>query len=634
SDEGRATAGAITAAMTGTAYATSAEIAGELGPFEGYAANAEAMLRVIRNHRRAAHGEAGGYEGLNTDPPPLDADACPFEGLAEAARTAWDDALESGQRHGYRNAQATVIAPTGTIGLVMDCDTTGIEPDFALVKFKKLAGGGYFKIINSLVPEALAALGYDEGKVETIERYAVGRGTLKGSPAIGHEALAAKGFTPEMVGTLEAALPSAFDIRFVFNRWTLGEDACREALGLDDSALESSDLLDALGFSRAEIEAANLYCGGAMTVEGAPELRDEHLPVFDCANPCGRNGIRYLSTESHIRMLGAVQPYISGAISKTVNMANDATVQDCIDAYLLSWSLGLKANALYRDGSKLSQPLAATALGGDLAEDIVEGPGAARATVLAERIVERRLIERRRLPDRRKGYTQKATVGNHKVYLRTGEYDDGKLGEIFIDMHKEGAAFRSLMNNFAIGISIGLQYGVPLEEYVEAFTFTRFEPSGMVEGNDAIKMSTSILDYLFRELAISYLGRGDLSHVMSDDLRPDSLGAGESEAALTERERGQPIPTAASRGFVRDNLYVLSGGRKETASNAREAAGAAFVEAPMPAWVGAGSHDAAIRHARMLGYDGDACGGCGNFTMVRNGTCMKCMTCGQTDGCS
>ena len=329
-----------------------------------------------------------------------------------------------------------------------------------------------------------------------------------------------------------------------------------------------------------------------------------------------------------------MQPFISGAISKTVNMANGATVQDCIDAYLLSWRLGLKANALYRDGSKLSQPLAATALGGDLAEEVAEEPAAARAAVLAERIVERRLIERRRLPDRRKGYTQKATVGNHKVYLRTGEYDDGKLGEIFIDMHKEGAAFRSLMNNFAIGISIGLQYGVPLEEYVEAFTFTRFEPSGLVEGNDAIKMSTSILDYLFRELAISYLGRGDLSHVMSDDLRPDSLGAGENEAALAEREMGQPIPTAASRGFVRDNLYVLSGGRTETASLAQEAVEASFVEAPLPAAVAAGSHDAAVRHARMLGYEGDACGSCGNFTMVRNGTCMKCMTCGQTDGCS
>ncbi len=635
SNEGRAAAGAITALMTGTAYATSAEIAGELGPFAGYAANAESMLRVIRNHRRAAHGGTEGYEGLNTKPQPLDSGACPFDDLAAAAGAAWDDALAAGERHGYRNAQATVIAPTGTIGLVMDCDTTGIEPDFALVKFKKLAGGGYFKIINSLVPAALAALGYDSARVEAIERYAVGRGTLKGAPAIGHDALAAKGFTPEMIDALEAALPGAFDIRFVFNRWTLGEEACREALGLTDEQLESGDLLDALGFSKEEIEAANLHCGGAMTVEGAPDLSEEHLAVFDCANPCGRNGTRHLSTESHIRMLGAVQPFISGAISKTVNMANGATVQDCIEAYRLSWSLGLKANALYRDGSKLSQPLAATALGEDLAEEIAEMPAAARAPVLAERIVERRLIERKRLPDRRKGYTQKATVGNHKVYLRTGEYDDGKLGEIFIDMHKEGAAFRSLMNNFAIGISIGLQYGVPLEEYVEAFTFTRFEPSGLVEGNDAIKMSTSILDYLFRELAISYLGRGDLSHVMPDDVRPDSLGGGENEAALADREMGQPIPTAASRGFVRDNLYVISPGRPaETALRTQDdEAGEDAVAEPVRVSASGGSATA-IRRARMMGYEGDACGSCGNFTMVRNGTCMKCMTCGQTDGCS
>ncbi len=633
SETGRAAAGAVAALMTGAAYAASAEMAGELGPFQGYPANAAAMLRVIRNHRRAAYGSSGGYEALSTRPQPLNAASCPFEGLAEAARAAWDDALNAGERHGYRNAQATVIAPTGTIGLVMDCDTTGIEPDFALVKFKKLAGGGYFKIINSLVPEALAALGYDEDRIEAIERYAVGRGTLRGAPALGHEALAAKGFTPAMLDAVEAALPGAFDIRFAFNRWTLGEEACREALGLSDAQLDSGDLLEALGFSGPEIDAANLYCGGAMTVEGAPELHPDHLAVFDCANPCGRTGVRHLSTESHIRMLGAVQPFISGAISKTVNMANHATVQDCIEAYLLSWRLGLKANALYRDGSKLSQPLASGALGDDLVEEVAEAPAAARAQILAERIVERRLIERRRLPDRRKGYTQKATVGNHKVYLRTGEYDDGKLGEIFIDMHKEGAAFRSLMNNFAIAISIGLQYGVPLEEYVEAFVFTRFEPSGLVEGNDAIKMSTSILDYMFRELAISYLGRGDLSHVMADDLRPDSLGGGEKEAALAERKMGQPIPTAASRGFVRDNLYVLSGGRAGASADGRDAAELPLAAGPLPVVAG-GGRNAAVRQARMLGFEGDACGGCGNFTMVRNGTCMKCITCGQTDGCS
>ena len=615
SPEGRAAAAAIAALMTATAYEASADMARALGPFREYSANREAMLRVIRNHRRAAHGEREGYEGLHTLPQPLDDDACPFRGLVPAARAAWDSALASGTEHGFRNAQATVIAPTGTIGLVMDCDTTGIEPDFALVKFKTLAGGGYLKIINSLVPAALAVLGYDHGQISDIERYAIGHGTLTGSPALNHDALAAKGFTPAMIEAVEAALPSAFDIRFAFTPGVLGIDACREELGLDEALLEKGNLLEALGFPAEEIEAANLYCSGAMTVEGAPHLREEDLPVFDCANPCGRLGTRHLSTESHIRMLGAVQPFISGAISKTVNMPNGATVQDCADAYMLSWRLGLKANALYRDGSKLSQPLAAALLSDDPVEDDPAEAPARRVPVIAERLV--RHIERDRLPHRRKGYTQKATVGNHKVYLRTGEYDDGQLGEIFIDMHKEGAAFRSLMNNFAIAISIGLQYGVPLEEFVEAYVFTRFEPSGMVEGNATIKMSTSVLDYIFRELAISYLGRGDLAHAAPEDLRPDSLGGGEQEAALRDRKMGEPIPASASRGFTRDNLYLLPGGQAD----------ASRTEAP-------DARTAAIRQARLMGFEGDACGGCGNFTMVRNGTCLKCTTCGQTDGCS
>ena len=615
SPQGRAAAGAIAALMTATAYETSADLARALGSFREYPANRGAMLRVIRNHRRAAYGEREGYEGLHTLPQPLDDSACPFQGITTAARAAWDAALASGTEHGFRNAQVTVIAPTGTIGLVMDCDTTGIEPDFALVKFKTLAGGGYFKIINSLVPAALAVLGYDHAQISDIERYAIGHGTLAGAPALDHDALAAKGFTPGMIDAVEAALPGAFDIRFAFTPGVLGLDACRDAFNLDDARLEKGDLLEALGFPVEDIDAANLYCGGAMTVEGAPHLRDEDLPVFDCANPCGRLGTRYLSTESHIRMLGAVQPFISGAISKTVNMPSGATVQDCTDAYMLSWRLGLKANALYRDGSKLSQPLAAALLSDDRVEDGPDETPARRVPVIAERLVRR--IERDRLPHRRKGYTQKATVGNHKVYLRTGEYDDGRIGEIFIDMHKEGAAFRSLMNNFAIAISIGLQYGVPLEEFVEAYVFTRFEPSGMVEGNATIKMSTSVLDYIFRELAISYLGRGDLAHAVPEDLLPDSLGGGEQEAALRVRKMGDPLPATASRGFTRDNLYLLPGG--QTDANRTEAPDA---------------RHAAVRQARLMGFEGDACGGCGNFTMVRNGTCLKCMTCGQTDGCS
>ncbi|MBA70883.1 MAG: ribonucleoside-diphosphate reductase, adenosylcobalamin-dependent, partial [Rhizobiales bacterium] len=359
SAEGRAICGALTAIMTGVSYATSAEMAGELGPFPGYKDNAKNMLRVIRNHRRAAHGEANGYEGLSVNPVPLVHGECPDPDLITHATAAWDKALELGEKNGYRNAQSTVIAPTGTIGLVMDCDTTGIEPDFALVKFKKLAGGGYFKIINQAVPEALRTLGYSESQLAEIEAYAVGHGNLNQAPAVNPGSLKAKGFTDDKIEALNTALKSAFDIKFAFNKWTLGEDFCKDVLGFSDEQLNdfTFEVLPALGFSKKDIEAANIHICGAMTLEGAPHLKTEHYPVFDCANPCGKIGKRYLSVDSHIRMMAAAQPFISGAISKTINMANEATVEDCKNAYMLSWKLGLKANALYRDGSKLSQPL-------------------------------------------------------------------------------------------------------------------------------------------------------------------------------------------------------------------------------------------------------------------------------------
>jgi len=625
SAEGRALTGAITALMTGTAYATSAEMAAQLGAFEGFSANRGHMLRVIRNHRAAAFGTA--YEGLSISPAPLDTAACPDQSLVEAARAAWDAALTEGKAHGYRNAQVTVLAPTGTIGLVMDCDTTGIEPDFALVKFKKLAGGGYFKIINRAVPQALAKLGYDAGEIEAITRYAVGHQTLKGAPGINHETLKDLGFERSQIDAVEQNLASAFDIKFAFNKWTLGEDFCRHVLGFSEEELSdfTFDMLSRLGFSKEDVAAANLHCCGAMTLEGAPGLSPEHLPVFDCASACGLVGKRFLSVESHIRMMAAAQPFISGAISKTINMASSTSVEDCQKAYLLSWTLGLKANALYRDGSKLSQPLASSIIG-EIEAIEEDRPAQERSLAVAERIVER-IVERQavtsrhKLPQRRKGYTQKASVGGHKVYLRTGEYDDGSLGEIFLDMHKEGAAFRSVMNNFAIAISIGLQYGVPLEEYVDAFTFTRFEPSGPVEGNDAIKMATSILDYVFRELAVSYLGRHDLAHAEPEAARFDTLGKGEAEGrrAAEPAIEEEALKTAmgfASTGYTRGNLYVLSGGMA-------------------PQTPGGPSSDAERRaEARIKGYEGDACSECGNFTLVRNGTCLKCNTCGTTTGCS
>jgi ribonucleoside-diphosphate reductase alpha chain len=660
SAKGRAIAGALTAIMTGTAYATSAEMARLMGAFPGFAANREAMLRVIRNHRRAAYGLREGYEALSIPPVALDAAALPAA-LAEAACRAWDRALELGERYGYRNAQVSVIAPTGTIGLVMDCDTTGIEPDFALVKFKKLAGGGYFKIINQTVPLALRTLGYDEAAVSRIVSHAVGHGSLAAAPAINHQTLAARGFAAGDLQRLDQAIATAFDIRFVFTRYNLGDSFCRDVLGLDASQLEDPrlDILARLGFTRSDIAAANVHACGTMSVEHAPDLRSEHLTVFDCANICGRDGTRYLSAESHIRMMAAAQPFVSGAISKTINMPNAATVEDCRKAYEMSWKLGLKANALYRDGSKLSQPLSAMILGDDLAanDDLVELPPVARAPIIAERIVER-VVEREvragreRLPQRRKGYTQKAIVGGHKVYLRTGEYEDGRVGEIFVDMHKEGAAFRSLMNNFAIAISIGLQYGVPLEEFVEAYTFTRFEPSGMVEGNDAIKMSTSVLDYIFRELAISYLGRNDLSHVEQADLRPDGVGRGEIQGELpgagtdAAEAAAAAVSRIASVGYMRSNLYVLNGRNGGNVAIAAEA----FAASPLPngmtdgpavalapnaqAAVVVSAAPGAALTAKLKGFEGDACPECGNFTMVRNGTCLKCTTCGGTTGCS
>ena len=668
SAQGRAIAGALTAIMTGTAYATSAEMAGLMGAFPGFAANREPMLRVIRNHRRAAFGSGEAYEGLSIAPQALDAANCSDSRLIAAARRVWDRALALGERHGYRNAQVSVIAPTGTIGLVMDCDTTGIEPDFALVKFKKLAGGGYFKIINQTVPLALRTLGYDEPAIRRIVDHAVGHGSLASAPAINHESLSSRGFDAATLERVDQAIGTAFDIRFAFSRYTLGEVFCREALGLDDETLVDPklDILSRLGFSRGDIAAANIHACGTMSIESAPDLKREHLSVFDCANPCGRDGKRCLSAESHIRMMAAAQPFVSGAISKTVNMPNAATVEDCRKAYEMSWKLGLKANALYRDGSKLSQPLSAMALGDDIAanDDLADLPPVARVPVIAERIVER-IVEREvragreRLPQRRKGYTQKANVGGHKVYLRTGEYEDGRVGEIFVDMHKEGAAFRSLMNNFAIAISIGLQYGVPLEEFVEAYTFTRFEPSGMVEGNDAIKMSTSVLDYIFRELAISYLGRNDLAHVEQADLRPDGVGRGEVQGELpmpgtdAAHAAAAAVSRIASVGYMRSNLYVLNGRTAGNAAIAHEAiVGAALPNGLTDGPAVASAHIAKAAAvgvavgeaspsslgqalvAKLKGFEGDACPECGNFTMVRNGTCLKCTTCGGTTGCS
>ncbi|MEE9386615.1 MAG: vitamin B12-dependent ribonucleotide reductase [Nannocystaceae bacterium] len=657
----------VTALMTAACYAISAEMAEKLGVFAGFRDNRGAMLRVMRNHRRAVFDRpAAEYEGLSTLPRGIVHKQCPRE-LLQAAQAEWDLALRLGEEHGYRNAQVTVIAPTGTIGLLMDCDTTGIEPDFALVKFKKLAGGGYFKIINQSVPAALERLGYSDSQVRDIVRYSKGSGTLAGSPTVTHAELRAKGFDSERIAKLEAELGQAFEIGFAFNRFTLGDGFCRDKLGLGDDQLSDPafDMLHSLGFSTEAVRRANDFVCGSMTLEGAPHLRDEHLGVFDCANKCGRYGTRFIAPMAHVHMMAAAQPFLSGAISKTINMPRDASISDVDEVYRAAWTSAVKALAVYRDGSKLSQPLAATfdlGMEDDGADEMANDVAASQPEQIKKithRIVHRYIAKRRRMPDRRGGYTQKATIGGHKVYIHTGEYRDGSLGEIFIDMHKEGAAFRSLMNCFAIAISLGMQYGVPLEEYVDAFVFTRFEPNGIVSGHPQIKMSTSIIDYIFRELAVSYLDRHDLAHVAVDDLAPDAMGEEipeYKEEEVVEERVETPGPLHLTMHVPRSSHLLLGAtGKIEVEDRTSSASGTASAsetrnspEAPtMATRPAAGSGQAPavaietakvvgnkVRVARMQGYEGDACDSCGCFTLVRNGSCLKCVSCGGTSGCS
>lgn len=637
SDRGRAIAGAITALMCGEAYATSASLAKALGPFEAYGRNKEHMLRVIRNHRRAAYdAPAGEYEGLTVKPVGINEQHCPAE-LVTAAREAWDRALDLGEKNGYRNAQVTVIAPTGTISLVMNCDTTGIEPDFAVVKYKKLSGGGYFKIVNQSVKKALGHLGYSRQQMHEIERYCVGHATLQGAPHINWESLKQKGLTPDKIDAIEKQLPNAFELKFAFNRFVLGEEFCRGVLGFTEAQLDDPkfDLLKALGFSRQEIAEANDFVCGTMTTEGAPHLRKEHYAVFDCASKCGKRGTRFISARAHLRMMAAAQPFISGAISKTINMPNEATVAEVRQAYDESWGLMLKAIALYRDGSKLSQPLNASADGEDEVasvlgreeQDVDETRGLRE---LQEKIVASYKLRKRDLPHKRLGFTEEARVGGHKIYLRTGEYGDGTLGEIFVDMYKEGAGYRSLLNCFAIAVSKGLQYGVPLEEFVDTFTFTRFEPSGVVQGNENIKNSTSILDYVFRVLGYEYLGREDLVHYnpQGHATRPE-LTQGQKQLATY-------LPPTASRMPPEMRMAHPSGLPAAPATSV-SAPAATFSQHGKDFTRGAdeaGGNAEKIADAKAQGYTGEQCLNCGSMKVKRNGSCAVCADCGETTGCS
>ena len=613
--------GAITAIMTGEAYRTSAEMAGELGAFPGYERNHEHMLRVIRNHRRAAVA-ASDYEGLTIKPLPINQESAPKDLLTHAT-AAWDEALELGLKNGYRNAQVSVLAPTGTIGLLMDCDTTGIEPDFSLVKFKKLAGGGYFKIINQSIPFALKKLGYSQSQIDDMILYCLGRGSLKGAPFIGRDALKAKGFSDAVLDGIEKDLPQTFDITFAFNKWTLGEDFCIKVLGIKKEVLDSPDcnILRLMGYSKEQVDAANEYVTGTMTLEGAPHLKEEHLPVFDCANRCGRKGQRFISTDGHIMMMAAAQPFISGAISKTINLPYEAGLTDVGGAYKKSWQLMLKANALYRDGSKLSQPLNATAAEWLEAVEIAETP-VEKIKEITTRVVTEYIRKRRPLPGRRAGYTQKVKIDGHSIYLRTGNYEDGQLGEIFLDINKEGTLLRSMMNCFAVAVSLGLQYGVPLEEFVEVFTFSRFEPNGMVMGHDNIKRATSIIDFIFRDLAINYLGRHDLAHIAPEEVNEPR--AGKSMAVATGSHSAENL--GANTVVVNRQAFAATanaGAAKTTTSMST----ASFDETVYDRYN-------ARNEARIKGYEGDPCPECGALTLVRNGSCLKCDSCGTTSGCS
>jgi ribonucleoside-diphosphate reductase alpha chain len=654
SDEGRAVAGALTSVLTGYSYATSAEIAGVTGPFPRFGENREPMLRVIRNHRRAAYNDHD-FESVSHLVMGIDPEFCP-EDLLTAARNSWDLALELGEANGYRNAQATVLAPTGTIGLVMDCDTTGVEPDFSLIKFKKLAGGGYFKIVNQSVTPALAHLGYDADQITDVVEYIVGTSSLDGAPHINRETLTAKGFDEKDLDKVEAALTSVFELRHAFNVFTFGEETLqRLGYGVDEYTGWDFNMLRALGFTQTEINEANDHICGRQTIEGAPHIKEEHLVVFDTANKNGKYGTRFIHHNGHIKMMAAAQPFISGAISKTINMPNEITVEDIEEAYRMSWELGLKAMAIYRDGSKAAQPLNSTSDEGEQNED--EAP-AISAAVEAEKAIHwgnlppgisptqayRQGMKPPRflLPARRNGYNQEARIGGHKVFLRTGEYDDGTLGEIFIDLAKEGATLKGILSCFAIAVSKGLQYGVPLEEFVDTFTFQTFEPRGMVEGHPNIKMANSIVDYVFRALGVEYLERDELAQVppnrdmeLSGPIKGLAAEAGTPlELFDAAAEADVEVVQRAAEFVDTDSLPVSSPRSEATLGEvARRPGGGTMVEMTETKVVTAaeaGMVDSALKE--NMG-DAPVCSNCGHMT-IRNGSCYVCLTCGDTTGCS
>jgi len=604
----------------------------------------------MRNHRRAAYNaQPEEYEGLTVTPRGIDPNYCPEYLLAEA-QDCWDKVVSEGEKFGFRNAQATVIAPTGTIGIVMDCDTTGIEPDFALVKFKTLAGGGMLRIINQSVPVALDRLGYDSVQSKEIVDYVIGTGTFEDAPGINRESLIRKGLTNNIIDSLESQISNFTSLGLLVTPSTVGADFCVDKLRVKSEFLDdwNFDLLGHLGYTEEQITEANDYVFGKLTIEGAPHIRESDLAVFDCANKCGQYGTRFIDWSAHINMMAAAQPFISGAISKTINMPHESTIDDIKQVYMDSWRAMIKANALYRDSSKLSQPLmSGTVLKVDIKEEdelmsesmvnteqAVETMASALPTPdavpLARKIVTRYIAQRRKLPNKRKGYIQKAKIGGHNVYLHTGEYDDGTIGEVFIDMHKEGAAFKALTNAFAIAVSLGLQHGVPLKEFVDAFVFTRFEPNGPVIGNERIKMSTSILDYIFRDLAVNYLDRNDLAHVKPEDLKPDIVRSeGETETEQNLNSGLNPAGEAVDGHEIQLTLDDMDPVTADTSSFQSTVTELSTTNAPLLS-----GDSSIVKEAEKFGFEGDPCPECGQFTLVSNGSCLKCVSCGSTTGCS
>ncbi len=655
SDEAYAFTGSVTALMTAESYKTSAEMARIHGAFPKYHLNKDDMLRVMRNHRRAAFNAPDSeYEKLTVKPRGIDPAYAPAYLLA-AARESWNDAVEMGEQYGYRNAQTTLLAPTGTIGLLMDCSTTGVEPDFALVKFKKLAGGGYFKIANEAVPVALKHLGYSETQVNDIIDYMRGSGDVSNAPHINAASLKAKGFTDADIASVNKALGSAFEMQFAFNVWTLGEDCMKRAgFSPEEYNHPKFNMLRAIGFTKDEIDAANEYVCGTMTIEGAPHLKESDYPVFDCANKCGKKGRRYINWRGHVRQMAAAQPFLSGAISKTINMPHEATLTDVKEAYEESWKLCLKAVALYRDGSKLSQPLNTGSDDEDETEETnskkkteaavvapvqttsltesMEASSIAQAIEQASAILhqhvpdshvratyendgsikEHRIYlhgEKHKLPAKRSGITISTKIGKTKVWLRTGEYPNGQLAEIFIDLYKEGTVVKSMMNMFAVSISMALQYGVPLEKLVNKFTFTRFEPAGMTD-HPNVKICTSVIDFVFRVLGMEYLGRTDFVQVPPAGIQKKKFEQLAKVAEVPVKQQTLEV-TAPAPAPVSDAQAALP--------TLEEEGGVAQTEAD-----------------KMLGEmmgDAPACPTCGHIT-VRNGSCYKCLNCGDSLGCS